>query len=291
MNQVNWTFVSNTGKKYELRILHGEKTGHVLILNNMKVLRIDFKVLESKNYSFFIDDELIEIKIHKEEKAFSYSFDIDHDTDTPLNRAKKIQNKKFWIYTAAFFIFLGVVIFGFKAAMQSFNSKMSNETYEILLESQGIDDMAIIFVDSLNHKIKYTFISSGVIMDMEMSYTAFDIQNSPLFPLVDEQTYMIRYVPTKPSVHRIDFNRPDQKTLNGIFAKCIQRHAQFNPDLNQTNVECEVEATYKHYGLSGLANIFYQNESESFDQRSNRKTFEEMKQSALFNREVIETCK
>ena len=50
---------------------------------------LDFRVLKSKEYSFFIDDELCELTIEKKGDHFFYSFEFNRKADTPLNRAIK----------------------------------------------------------------------------------------------------------------------------------------------------------------------------------------------------------
>ncbi len=57
---------------------------------NSQVVLIDFSVLRPASYTFFIDDELMEIHIgQKEDSGFTYDFKVNRDADTPKNRHRK----------------------------------------------------------------------------------------------------------------------------------------------------------------------------------------------------------
>ena len=59
-----------------------------------KILIIDFKVRETKSYSFFIDEELCEINITRTNDKFIYTFEINKTVQTPLNAKRKKREKK-----------------------------------------------------------------------------------------------------------------------------------------------------------------------------------------------------
>ncbi len=77
LGQAKWIFVDDHGKKNHVGLYHGTKTGHVLIYCNARVMIIDFNIRQSKTYSFFIEDELCEIKMRRDKDAFEYFFEIN----------------------------------------------------------------------------------------------------------------------------------------------------------------------------------------------------------------------
>jgi len=71
---------------------------------------LDFGVLDTKNYSFYIGDELAELTIEKEYRQFSYKLIQDVETLTPLNLARIQQEKRYILYTFLLFLSLVVII-------------------------------------------------------------------------------------------------------------------------------------------------------------------------------------
>ncbi len=85
MGQQVWEMDSITGEHYTLGLYHGEDTGHVMIYMNNEIFLIDFNILESKIYQFFIGHEFMKLSITKKEQNFEYHLQVDTDSDTPLN--------------------------------------------------------------------------------------------------------------------------------------------------------------------------------------------------------------
>lgn len=92
MNQYQWTFLDNAARRHTLGIAHSPNSGHLVVHCDMRIVTIDFGVLEPKSYSFFIEEELCHFNIEGSMAAgFTYKFDIDRDVDTAVNRNRKIQ--------------------------------------------------------------------------------------------------------------------------------------------------------------------------------------------------------
>ena len=92
MNQYQWTFLDSASRRHTLGIAHSAASGHLVVHCDMRVLTIDFAVLEPKSYSFFVEDELCRLEIlGSPEAGFTYKFDIDHEADTEINRARKLE--------------------------------------------------------------------------------------------------------------------------------------------------------------------------------------------------------
>lgn len=115
MNQRQWIIQSDTGKNHLLGIMHGPKTGHLLVYLNSKIMLIDFKILDDKSYSFFIDDELCEFIINKEDPqhTFSYELKLDTHTATPKNvERNKIKRRELFLILGLLIIVGGGLVFG-----------------------------------------------------------------------------------------------------------------------------------------------------------------------------------
>lgn len=89
MSQMTWTYVADDGSRHRVGLFHGDQTGHLLVYCNTRIVVIDFEVRESKNYSFFINEELLDIEVEELNGKFSYGLTIDQKSDTPRNRIRR----------------------------------------------------------------------------------------------------------------------------------------------------------------------------------------------------------
>ena len=90
MPQYSWNITGHQGRNYTLGLFHGDKTQHVVLHCNERVVQIDFGVRESKTYSVFLDQELCEVSIdHTGGNQYDYTCRINHDAKTPLNLLRK----------------------------------------------------------------------------------------------------------------------------------------------------------------------------------------------------------
>ena len=111
MSQITWTYVDDDGYRHRVGLFHGDNSGHLMIYCNTRIVVIDFSVLNSKNYSFFINEELCDIAIEEKDGKFSYGFTIDQVTDTPRNRGRRKMIRSQMQYSLMFGVgFIAVVI-------------------------------------------------------------------------------------------------------------------------------------------------------------------------------------
>ncbi len=87
--QFKWTYVDDVGKHFNVGLFHGAKTGHLMVYCNGKVVVIDFHVLKTKTYTFFIEDELCNLTVERKEDQWYYGLEIDQETETPRNIIRK----------------------------------------------------------------------------------------------------------------------------------------------------------------------------------------------------------
>ncbi|MEL7119571.1 MAG: hypothetical protein AAFO07_09025 [Bacteroidota bacterium] len=108
MPQQNWTYISGSGHRYNVGLYHGNPSGHVVVHCNNQVTLIDFNVNDTKAYSFFIEEELLELKINKEENQFQYDFIVSEKKEAPKQKERELQEEDYFKYGLAI---LGVIIF------------------------------------------------------------------------------------------------------------------------------------------------------------------------------------
>jgi hypothetical protein len=115
MSQFTWTYIGDNGALHRVGLFHGDNTGHLMIYCNTRIIVIDFGVTTSKNYSFFINDELCDIAIEEKEGKFSYGFKVDEVTDTPRNRGRRKMNRtenlQTFLMILSFLLILSLIVF------------------------------------------------------------------------------------------------------------------------------------------------------------------------------------
>jgi hypothetical protein len=119
LSQYNWILLDDFGNRFKVGIYHGEKSGHVLIHCNKKVMIIDFNVLGNKTYSFFLGYEFCELKVIKGGGgSYHYDLSINEKVDTVLNKKrKKIRRKdniKAFLLAVLFFALVIILTYIFQ---------------------------------------------------------------------------------------------------------------------------------------------------------------------------------
>jgi hypothetical protein len=110
MSQMRWIYVDDYLRKYHVGLYHGMQSGHVMIHCNGHVVVVDFHVLDTKKYTFYINDELFDIHLERTNDRFGYSLEIDERTETPRNIIRRKRNRTELITTAAgAATFIGIV--------------------------------------------------------------------------------------------------------------------------------------------------------------------------------------
>ena len=96
MAQQNWQVNTGYGRDHIIGIYHGDQSGHLVVHCNNRVLLLDFNVLQPKSYKFFIDQELCELNIDRDQDQdqFCYDLTIDYKANTPKNLQREAFEKE-----------------------------------------------------------------------------------------------------------------------------------------------------------------------------------------------------
>ena len=111
MNQFHWTFWDHFGRQHIVGILHGLKTGHIVIHLNSRVLLIDFDVFQSKTYSFLINEEICELQIEEQPSGFKYDLGVNEEQETARKKLKRKEEKNFLYQKIGAVILTSLLIF------------------------------------------------------------------------------------------------------------------------------------------------------------------------------------
>lgn len=288
MNRFNWTYIDNRNKRHSVGMMHGAKSGHLLVYCDADIVLIDFKVLHSKSYSFFIEEELCEFNIEKRGKEYLYSFDVNTDADTPLNRQRKKIEKK---HLHQSLLFLGgalLLILSFSLGVTYWNQFGQRQNLAIG-NLPGKETLAKISIspETEERLVTYFFVADG------QGYTT----KAPLtellpagMPIEGGDEFIVKYVANNPKINKIDYNRPSKRQIDTYRTRAIDRHLEFHPELDWSYCSCVADIVYSMYGLNGLANLYFQRTSPEDNPNRNVQTYKRMVRNPEFIERVEERC-
>ncbi|MEZ4920069.1 MAG: hypothetical protein R2792_13280 [Saprospiraceae bacterium] len=307
MAQVSWIFTDNSGQTNPVGLYHGDRTGHVIIHINRKIVQIDFSVRKSKHYTFFIQDELIEIFLHKEENGFSYEFKINRSADTPLNRARKVRDRGYMkkiILTvlAAAALVVGVLYVALwyggeqkKKQWAAWGIESEAEIKQVKnLIRNGLSTEAVFFIKRDSGETAQAFYQyitdndqtfSGKIKGTEAEWmlpTGFPLQNGDRFQLI--------YLPSDPVVHRINYGRPDNATIERYESLALQVEQSGHPSQDEDASTCVVQMIVREKGWASLAHVLAQGKNPESSPQFNRDSYLRLIRSSPLKNRLQTAC-
>lgn len=277
---MNWIYLDDSGNRHRIGLYHGDKSGHLVIYCNLKVVQVDFSVKSTQMYSFFVEDELCEVHVVQEKDgSFGYAFKINKEVDTPRNRERKvvrgIERKHIAIALGLMLVFIaGALLFNRyqkEKRMKAFlseNSVTSNLSMEDIrqIRMNGKPSVATFYLVNAEgqEKMSYSFKTSdstrvtGSIINGSRGYM---LPNG--FELFDQDQFAVSYLPDNPQTHRIDFFEPKENTVRHYLKTAVKKEQELHTDQSFIYCECLVETVLKHKSWRELSIIINQPDSTS----------------------------
>lgn len=291
MAQLNWTYTSDRGQRYVIGMYHGPKSGHFMVYCNSKVILIDFHVRKSQTYSFFIENELLEIKIQEDEKAgYSYDFVLNTEVETPKNQErKKLGNKHFSWALASLAIFALLVFSGYKI-MDARNDRYLEANRSTVLDERGLLTTARVAIEPNKGDemtLSYAFISNGKVREYQQDIS---ITSEGLLPVRSGDQFKITFLPDHPEIHELHLEKPHRKTMDRFSGLVLDKLIALHPQLSEEEAECIIQSGLDSRGTSGLADLFYQDLTADEHPEHNYDTFKDLVESEEFREAIISNC-
>ena len=287
MNHFSWTYVGDAGFSAKVGLYHSSQSGHLMIYVGSKIMVIDFKVRESKDYSFFINDELVRIKLERRGDQMYYSFEIDKEADTPRNRARQIIEKKYLRQT---FLFFG--IFFFAVALLAFfllkNDLSPQKKADLLANAKQTVAQVALDTSQKQTTINYFFVAQNKsITGNIIPATANAVQG---MPLESGDEFLVDYAPNNPKINQLRLDLPTTKQLDKYRNKAFKKHSQLHQDLNEKQIDCLLQIAYEIKGIRGLADFYFQNTPATVNATHNENTYLRLIRDIPFKKRVDEIC-
>jgi len=285
MNRFNWTYVDSRGHQNRIGLMHGAQSGHLLIYCNTKIILIDFKVLQSKTYSVFIEDELCEISIERKENKFYYGFDINKKADTPLNRSRKETDKKHLfqslLFVGAFFSCIALVVYFF------FNGVPKKST-PIDINYTDTTFAKIFLIDK--DYIKYSFIAKDQTYSFPQNINQKEIFPLSAFPLQNGDEFQVTYDANNPKRNKLLLENPTNRQLEKYASEAAKIEAATHYTIDVKKANCRIEIAYELEGIKGLAKFYNQNKSSQENPLFNELTYKKLTRDIPFQQKAEENC-
>jgi len=307
MGQINWVYLDNCGGRHRVGLFHGDRTGHLLIHCNMKVVQIDFSVLETKTYSFFIEDELCEVIAEKMQNGrFGYEFRVNKTIDTPRNRIRRVDNRRNNRLLALFIVGVVIVIAGFVFALTSYGKRedmrrmsktsiahnLGKSNQRKLMET-GRSSVSTLHVEAINAKRigVYTFKTADSI-EIRGVFEVADtgmilLQNG--FPLRNGDSFDTYYLPSDPQAHRVELFQPTKATVTRYIAHALAVEEHSSGDSRGKSL-CRVLTVAELLQWPALADFIFQDKTAVENPAHNKETYLRLVRGGEVEKAVAAGC-
>jgi hypothetical protein len=286
LNKKRWVYVGEGGRRTTVGMLHNISKGQFMIYSGKKIVLVDFKVYDSKTYSFFLDEELCKIEVVKTDEGFEYQFGIDTDAETPLNQERKAirkSDRKKSILAIVGLLALAALLVG--GALMIHSHFLEQERI-----NNGAFSTGIIHITPLksSYSLSYSFGTARRTFARQIEYYSTPNPKSPNgLPLFDNDQFYVQYARRDPTNNVILFDRPTEQQLEVYKERSMQVYLREHPAQDSVYCSCLLDVAYELKGLEGYAHFYYQALPPSKNKKYNLKTYKEL----LISEEFMEQTK
>jgi hypothetical protein len=308
MAQVNWVYLDDCGGQHRIGLYHGDRSGHLMIHCNRRVMQVDFSVLESITYSFFVEDELCEVILEKmKDGRFGYEFRVNKTVDTPRNQIRRIdhrRNKKLLtlvilgVVATILLLFLGLLQYGqsqdIKKMSQTSIVHNLSKSKALKLARKGLTTTAFLHIEVVNaQKIGVYSFKTADSSEIRGVFPVADtglvlLQNG--FPLRAGDAFEARYLPTDPQIHRVELFRPTHSTVSNYINQALEVEQRVHPLIAKEVCLCRVLTAAQWQNWLVLADFIFQEKPAEVYPHHNRETFLRLMQHAALQKMLEEGC-
>ncbi|MBI1225709.1 MAG: hypothetical protein GC192_10780 [Bacteroidetes bacterium] len=293
MNHYTWTYLGDNGRNYRVGLLHSPKTGHLVIYVGSKIVQIDFKVLDSKEYTFFIEDELVHINLERRGNEMYFTFDIDKETDTPRNRFRHKLERKYFYQLLIFLGAMGLLVAGIVIWGNNAKKSEAEKLDEMLAKGseKTIGRVLIKKIDSNRSEISYQFVAGN---ETIISHSL--LQSEPLIlfvnpmPLEQGDEFRVYYSPRKPHLNKMLFSEPTPHQFELYKSRAVAKHNELNPGAPPGMTDCFVQTAFEFDSLRALADIYFQDTKPAYNLEHNLETYAKLTTNRSFLDKMEANC-
>lgn len=287
--QVSWIFLDDFGGRHRVGLYHGDRSGHVLVHCDARIVQVDFSVKESRTYSFFIEDELCEVSIQKEKEGFSYDFRVNKQVDTPRNRQRRAAERRNWWGVAGVLAVLVAIVSAAVFFLMRWDARQKQQRWadaftfalsaqdERRLQEGGRTSIARLFVAYENQQrvVYYNFPTR----ENRLMMGRFWVPDTGLillpngFPISDHDAFAVQYLPEDPRIHRVLFEQPEPETISAYLDQATRAQQAAHPENRPARNRCIAQVALAEKGWPALANFIFQTATAEQNPQHNRDSY------------------
>ncbi|MGB1206060.1 MAG: hypothetical protein ACPG5B_10455 [Chitinophagales bacterium] len=303
MHKEQWVFYGKE-RQHLIQFAHFANLNKIIVrLNEVNIFDEVLKAEEkARKLTFFVDGELCIIDINKTEKGYTYEFKTPEFSTSKVGKLRKWRDtwQKIGMMAAAIFIFS---FFTYLA--------ISNIEEETTLAEGGMTTEAVV-ISAL--PTFYEYMENGEKMSSEATITykfkiheLYQYGKAPAqiidgkvtdmiygLPVKKHDRFEVLFAPKKTAVNEIRWKNFSETQLYSYktlaLERCMDNHTEFSNTLERI-VYCDCQHFYfsEHYGLRGIAHLFYEKASVATNPIYNKVSFNKLKNEAL-HQKIEEMC-
>jgi len=113
--QRNWTYYSLSGQPYLIELYHGEDSQHLILFVNGEIMQIAFTQVETKTYSFLIEQQIIELKVKSQDGGYEYVVTPQLPKLPQGVEEESALSKQFWIPLIFLLVIINLAFYLYKS--------------------------------------------------------------------------------------------------------------------------------------------------------------------------------
>ena len=110
------------------------------------------------------------------------------------------------------------------------------------------------------------------------------------FPLGNQDTFFVRYLPEKPGVFFLNFNEPSPGTVEVYLQRAIEAEQVAHPEASPAHSRCVAETVLKEKGWLQLAHLIFQQDTPDRNPAHNRNTYNRLVRDADLTQVLNKMC-
>lgn len=272
MNKRQWFYVAPNGAHTSVGLMHHPTKGHLMIYCGSKVVLVEFKVLGSKTFSFFLEEELFKVSVTRTATGYEYDFGVDMEADTPLNEERRTLRQR--DHKRGLLAFVGLVA-AITLVIVAFVE--GNQTLQARARARdGVTKVATIYLveHPSSYSLTYDFPTPAGTWSRQVEYYRRPHPLAPNgFPLYTGDEFKVVYQRTDPANSKVHYDEPTAIQLSKYYDRTRERHQALNPGLSANACDCTVRAAYRVGGLTALAYLYHQDAPPMRNWRYNRRRY------------------
>lgn len=297
-NKKDWVFYGRL-KRHLVQVFHFVQSGRVMIRLNTEALLEELLVppASSQSFSFFIDDELCELKVVYDAKknAFDYIFESHRYSTSRIGRWYKQQD---WLDVAK--IAAGIV-FALAIILPIMYYILHKERTQNQLLTGMTATAQILNLERTDAKhgalarYNYSFGEQSFNQTAAVWYNNISKQyETPNgLPIKQGSSFAVLVEPDEPTNNRLLFDQPTEQELVTIKIAtrelCVKNSGNPNTAEAMMYCDCQIRFLYEQYGTESLAQLYHQQISSVQNPHYNTTSYGNFMAKAGV-KEVLEQC-